>query len=290
MLKDKAGIDTECLNIITNLETLEKNNSIKILSRKDELMRVKLNIHNGKVEVKNLQEYLLEKRKVLKKADVTQYVNKRIDICIDSFKNFEENKKISNIIIGLFAIELKEIQVLETKNLFDQKTRSYLLKNRNIELCIYDKHKVEPSYEYNTRTEIRVKRVSKLNELETLKAVEIKLKNSLNHFEKLEELYVKIICERIEKAKKENKYSNFKAFVNYNHELFLTKRVFDGVFDYIRMKQTKNKWLENYRKESSLDFESKASVTKYLKSILKAMVEFRGNYKDWDRINKARKG
>ncbi|MCQ8213654.1 hypothetical protein NON08_14210 [Cetobacterium somerae] len=63
-------------------------------------MTVKLNIHNGKVEVK-IYKNICWKKKSIEKADVTQYVNKRIDICIDSFKNFEGNKKISNIIIGL---------------------------------------------------------------------------------------------------------------------------------------------------------------------------------------------
>ncbi|MBC2856831.1 hypothetical protein H3N56_10300 [Cetobacterium sp. 2A] len=81
---------------------------------------------------------------------------------------------------------------------------------------------------------------------------------------------------------------NFKTFVNYNGDLFLTKRIFDGVFCFVGLKELNN-WLRKYRKESSLEFESKESLTKQHKVISKAVLNFRGNLKDWDKINQARK-
>ncbi|WP_185881135.1 hypothetical protein [Cetobacterium sp. 2A] len=47
--------------------------------------------------------------------------------------------------------------------------------------------------------------------------------------------------------------------------------------------------MRKYRKESSLEFESKESLTKQHKVISKAVLNFRGNLKDWDKINQARK-
>lgn len=226
----------------------------------------------------------------MEKVQVIDYTNKRLDLCIDSMRKFEETKKLSNIIVGLLGIEFNEKEVIQTKNLYDLKTRSYIVKNRDIEVCIYDKKALEEEYPYNTRIELKMKRIpKKVNELEVIKAIEEKLKNSLNHFEELEDLYIKLICDRINKAQRENKYSNFKAFVHYNGDLFLTKRIFDEVYCYVGIKQNCNKWLENYRKVSELNFESKTSLTKQHKVISRAIVTFRGNLKDWDKINKARK-
>lgn len=295
--KDFATIDTETVEIITPLEkeTIEKNNfsTMIINSYKEDLYRVKLNVHylnddNG-MPFNKLKDYLKAKRDIMEKVQVIDYTNKRLDLCIDSMRKFEETKKLSNIIVGLLGIEFNEKEVIQTKNLYDLKTRSYIVKNRDIEVCIYDKRALEEDYPYNTRIELKMKRIpKKVSELEVIKAIEEKLKNSLNHFEELENLYIKLICDRIDKAQKENKYSNFKAFVHYNDDLFLTKRIFDGVFFHVGLKDSKT-WLKRYRQESSLGFESKESLTKQHKIISKAVITFRGNFKDWDRINKSRK-
>ncbi|MGL5779123.1 hypothetical protein [Cetobacterium sp.] len=295
--KDFATIDTETVEIITPLEKeiIEKNNfsTMIINSYKEDLYRVKLNVHylnddNG-MPFNKLKDYLKAKRDIMEKVQVIDYTNKRLDLCIDSMRKFEETKKLSNIIVGLLGIEFNEKEVIQTKNLYDLKTRSYIVKNRDIEVCIYDKRALEEDYPYNTRIELKMKRIpKKVSELEVIKAIEEKLKNSLNHFEELEDLYIKLICDRIDKAQKENKYSNFKAFVHYNDDLFLTKRIFDGVFFHVGLKDSKT-WLKRYRQESSLGFESKESLTKQHKIISKAVITFRGNFKDWDRINKSRK-
>lgn len=290
MREEFATIDTETIEFITSLEEekIGKEN-VTILSRKDDIYRAKLNLHGVK-PIGKLKEYLEVKQEEMQKAEVIAYSNKRLDLCIDSMRNFEETKKISNIIVGLLGIELGEKEVVRTENLYDLKTRSYMLKNRAIEVVIYDKQVIEETYPYPTRTELKVKRIAKgKTELDVIKMLETTIKNSLKHFEELEDLYIDLICKRIDKAQKDNKYSNFKAFVNYNADLFLTKRVFDGVFAYVGIKQKSNKWLENYRKETVLNFESKASLTQQHKAISKAIVTFRGNYKDWDKINKARK-
>ncbi|MGL5190595.1 MAG: hypothetical protein ACRDDK_00190 [Cetobacterium sp.] len=296
--KDFATIDTETVEIITPLkkENIEKNNwsTMTINSYKEDLYRVKLNVHylnsDKGMPFDKLKDYLKAKRDIMEKVQVIDYTNKRLDLCIDSMRKFEETKKLSNIIVGLLGIEFNEKEVIQTKNLYDLKTRSYIVKNRDIEVCIYDKKALEEEYPYNTRIELKMKRIpKKVNELEVIKAIEEKLKNSLNHFEELEDLYIKLICDRINKAQRENKYSNFKAFVHYNGDLFLTKRIFDEVYCYVGIKQNCNKWLENYRKVSELNFESKTSLTKQHKVISRAIVTFRGNLKDWDKINKARK-
>ena len=294
--KDFATIDTETVEIITPLEKeiIEKNNfsTMIINSYKEDLYRVKLNVHylndeNG-MPFNKLKDYLKAKRDIMEKVQVIDYTNKRLDLCIDSMRKFEETKKLSNIIVGLLGIEFNEKEVIQTKNLYDLKTRSYIVKNRDIEVCIYDKRALEEDYPYNTRIELKMKRIpKKISELEVIKAIEEKLKNSLNHFEELENLYIKLICDRIDKAQKENKYSNFKAFVHYNGDLFLTKRIFDGVFFHVGLKQPNN-WLRKYRQESSLDFESKESLTKQHKVISKAVVTFRGNLKNWDKIDRER--
>ena len=296
--KDFATIDTETVEIITPLkkENIEKNNwsTMTINSYKEDLYRVKLNVHylnsDKGMPFDKLKDYLKAKRDIMEKVQVIDYTNKRLDLCIDSMRKFEETKKLSNIIVGLLGIEFNEKEVIQTKNLYDLKTRSYIVKNRDIEVCIYDKKALVEEYPYNTRIELKMKRIpKKVNELEVIKAIEEKLKNSLNHFEELEDLYIKLICDRINKAQRENKYSNFKAFVHYNGDLFLTKRIFDEVYCYVGIKQNCNKWLENYRKVSELNFESKTSLTKQHKVISRAIVTFRGNLKDWDKINKARK-
>ncbi|MBC2856832.1 hypothetical protein H3N56_10305 [Cetobacterium sp. 2A] len=295
--KDFATIDTETLEIITPTlrEEIEKNSYsiITINSYKDNLYRVKLNVHNSNINkepYKDLKSYIKAKRGIMERVQVVDFKNKRLDLCIDSMREFEKSKKLSNIIVGLLGLELNEKEVIQTKNLYDLKTRSYMIKNRDIDVCIYDKKALEEDYPYNTRIELKVKRIPKgVNELEIIKAIELKLKNSLNHFQELENLYIKLICDRIDKAQKDNKYSNFKAFVHYNSDLFLTKRIFDEVYFYVGIKQRCNKWLENYRKESSLEFESKASLTTQHKVVSKAVIVFRGNLKDWDKINQARK-
>lgn len=295
--KDFATIDTETVEIITPLEkeTIEKNNcsTMTINSYKEDLYRVKLNVHylndDKGMPFDKLKDYLKAKRNIMEKVQVVDYTNKRLDLCIDSIRKFEETKKLSNIIVGLLGIEFNEKEVIQTKNLYDLKTRSYIVKNREIEVIIYDKKALEEDYPYNTRIELKMKRIpKKVNELEVIKAIEERLKNSLNHFEELENLYIKLICDRIDKAQKDNKYSNFKAFVHYNGDLFLTKRIFDEVYSYVGIKQGCNKWLENYRKVSELSFESKASLTKQHKVISRAVVTFRGNLKDWDKIDRER--
>ncbi|MGL4861515.1 MAG: hypothetical protein ACRC4T_00145, partial [Cetobacterium sp.] len=102
-----------------------------------------------------------------------------------------------------------------------------------------------------------------------------------------ENLYIKLICDRITKAIRENKYSHFKAFVHYNGDLFLTKKIFDGVFSFVGLKDSKT-WLKRYRQESSLEFESKESLTKQHKIISKAVLGFRGKERDWDKIDRER--
>lgn len=293
--KNFATIDTETVEIVTLLDKdfIEKNNysTMTINAYQNDLYRVKLNVHcfdGRKYPFDNLKDYLAAKKEIMENIKVITYANKRLDLCIDSMRNFEKTKKLSNIIVGLLGIEFNEKEVILTKNLYDLKTRSYIVKNRDIEVCIYDKRALEEDYPYNTRIELKMKRVPKnSSELEVIKAMEIRLKNSLNHFEELESLYIKLICNKIMKAKEENKFSNFKAFVNYNEDLFLTKKIFDGVFFYVGLKQPNN-WLRKYRQNSFLEFESKDSLIKQHKVILKAIVKFRGNFKDWNKINKAR--
>lgn len=294
--KEFATIDTETLEILTSMtrEEIEKNSYsvITINSYKDNLYRIKVNIHNSnsnREPYKDLKSYIKAKRGVMERVQVIDFKNKRLDLCIDSMREFEKSKKLSNIIVGLLGLELNEKEVIQTKNLYDLKTRSYMIKNREIDVCIYDKKAVEENYPYNTRIELKVKRIPKgVNELEIIKAIELKLKNSLNHFEELENLYIQLICDRITKVIKENKYSHFKAFVHYNSDLFLTKRIFDGVYKTTGLKQSSNSWLKDYRIKSSLEFESKESLTKQHKLITKAVICFRGNFKDWDKIDRER--
>ena len=294
--KDFATIDTETLEILTPMtrEDIEKNSYsvITINSYKDNLYRIKVNIHNSNSDrepYKDLKSYIKAKRGIMERVQVVDFKNKRLDLCIDSMREFEKSKKLSNIIVGLLGLELNEKEVIQTKNLYDLKTRSYMIKNREIDVCIYDRKAVEEDYPYNTRIELKVKRIPKgVNELEIIKAIELKLKNSLNHFEELENLYIKLICDRITKAIKENKYSHFKAFVHYNGDLFLTKRIFDGVYKTTGLKQSSNSWLKDYRIKSSLEFESKESLTKQHKIISKAVLGFRGKERDWDKIDRER--
>ncbi|MGL5778571.1 hypothetical protein [Cetobacterium sp.] len=293
--KDFATIDTETLEILTPMtrEDIEKNSYsvITINSYKDNLYRIKVNIHNSNSDrepYKDLKSYIKAKRGIMERVQVVDFKNKRLDLCIDSMREFEKSKKLSNIIVGLLGIELNEKEVIRTENLYDLNTRSYMIKNREIDVCIYDKKALEEDYPYNTRIELKVKRIPKgVNELEIIKAIELKLKNSLNHFEELENLYIKLICDRITKAIRENKYSHFKAFVHYNGDLFLTKKIFDGVFSFVGLKDSKT-WLKRYRQESSLEFESKESLTKQHKIISKAVLGFRGKERDWDKIDRER--
>ncbi|MGL4358183.1 MAG: hypothetical protein ACRCSY_05740 [Cetobacterium sp.] len=69
----------------------------------------------------------------------------------------------------------------------------------------------------------------------------------------------------------------------------MTKRIFDGVYKTTGLKQSSNSWLKDYRVKSSLEFESKESLTKQHKIISKSVLGFRGKERDWEKINQARK-
>lgn len=219
--------------------------------------------------------------------DVNQVALDRVDYCFDYTDNFSEMYKLNNILILLYALEIKaDIKdTIETNQVLDQRKTSLTAynKGKTKQLYIYNK-KIESDnrHPYNTRQEFRqlklsAQRFTTNNVKDVLQVNVAMLDRLINNFYAMEQQKIHFLYELYLKELAENKVHSFNSFVTRYNEQFTTRRICEEVYKMTGHKGKFKNWIKEYRKKIKLDFVSKTEIKGSLKEMKKSLKNYMGD-------------
>lgn len=291
--KDELVEDTDLLFCIRKIIGTDECNGAKVHLKTHKLTEDYLNGVEKYIESKTEQEEVI--KAVMENVKVSSYVFDRVDVAIDTNKNFRDNFRFYDMLHSLVAYnEGKKGFFSTSKETY--KKNSIKLNGSSFDFVIYDKlderKKSRVKGEFLTRLEFRYKRrvISNfdiaLNETVarliggTVKRNKqlVELEPVIENFEKVEDMMIEILTnEWLYDYKGISTGHTFSSFVRNNIQMFYTRRVLQEVYKKSGLKGSFNKWLEKlratYRKDNAKDLEfiTKTDMNKFIKDVVRAI-------------------
>lgn len=217
--------------------------------------------------------------------DIEKVTLDRLDYCFDSESSFENMYSLNNILLLLYALEIKADlkNVIETNTILDQQQTSMTAynKGKTKQLYIYNKTvESDNRHPYNTRQEVRQMRLTlKLNSESVERVIESNvemLKRLEFNFNVMEQQKINYLYELYLKELSEQKIHSFTSFITRYQEQITTRKICEELYYLAGHKGKFKNWLKEYRKKVNLKFISKTEMKKSLTEMRKSIKSFMG--------------
>lgn len=224
--------------------------------------------------------------KDLKIIDTNKVNLDRVDYCFDYDNSFGQMYKLNNMILLLYALEIKADlkNIIETNTILDQERTSLQAYNRgkSKQLYIYNKAiESDNRHLYDTRQEFRQMRLSlELNDTNVIKVLKAnyEMLNRLQYnFETMQQVKIKHLYELYLREVAEGKINSFSVFITRYQEQIGTRYICEQLYFLTGHKGKFKNWIKDYRKKVKIKFVSESELKKTLSDMKKSVKAFWGS-------------
>lgn len=262
----------ECMKEYTKeIDKVEKGN--KIVKINPHMITGKYKKVEGLKDLKNIMREVLEQLSVINQDKVKL---NRIDIAIDNNLNFNDNFKLFLMFFDLYTFKKSNKDRWYTTNLDNLDRTTIIYKNTNLEVVFYDKKgESGGNHDFETRMEVRFKRLSKMDFEKNLDKLIESLKDLEEKIPQLEEDMAKRLVKLWKKESEKGKIRTFSEFVRKYDEYFYTVDTMKLVYKETGLKGACSSWVKDFRKANSLVFYKKTNITKLKNQMIKSVKNYK---------------
>ncbi len=280
----KSRIDTiETKDLLTNRDTTEIKDIKGTETRynKNFELITKYNPNNCNYEYSN--EYKLsntisrfnEMQEKLKVIDSDKVSIRRVDIATDVSKSFDDISKFLDLTHKCIRAKENGGKAWGNIDETDLNTSNYLYRNRfRLEIEFYNKHKENPKANYPTRMELRFLRISSKNFKAHINNAITLWKSVPDNLEYVEDKMIDILSEKWLQEKSSNPKLLLSTFVYKYSQYMYTKNILKALYSKTDLKRDFRYWLQDYRKNYSIEFYTKTDLTNFSRNIIKSLKDY----------------
>lgn len=246
------------------------------------IMVVNLNkIRGHYARIESLGEYkntFNEVLGILEVIDKEMVELNRLDVAIDSKKDFHNNFKYFLYLFELMAYSDKRADKWYTTNLNTLKNNTIKQIGRSLEVSFYDKEDESNSrHLYNARMEFRFKRLNKMCFEDNVQKVLDMLKVVESNVEPLNKNMTIRLCRLYDMEMKENSVRSLSEFVRKFDRYIYTIEIMKGLYEHSDLKGNCTNWIRNFKRTNSVDFYTNKDIKAYKVDCNKAIREYKNN-------------
>lgn len=212
---------------------------------------------------------------IQKELDISEWEFDRIDITVDSEKEFEEVFKINKYLSSLASLHLKTKNHTDTRGGTKLEKRSLKVWKRKMDIEIYDKNLESNGKHPYTRCEFRFKLLDKKRVENLFKELYGMLDSLTWHIKELNEIKTKALYNVWLRENHTGLVRNVNEFYRkYSNEIF---NVEISRSLYVKIKGTTGKyeeWIKNFRRNSPIEFISKRKLNEYIRQIKETIKKY----------------